>query len=108
MERPQSIEEKVSSQSLNKFFINWKIKIRIKNFRERFIWSHFDKPGSKGPRDIVEMCQSSIKTQRDFFDGIERPNDSLENQTYEESVEDHSFEIPVEIEDAQSVAKPGL
>ena len=54
------------------------------------------------------MCQSSIKTQRDFFDGIERPNDSVENETYEESVENHSFEIPVEIEDAQSVLKPGL
>ena len=108
MERPQSIEEKVSSQSLNKFCIKWKIKIRIKNFWERFIWSHFDKPGSKGPQDIVEICQSSIKTQRDFFDGIERPNDSLENETYEESVENHSFEIPVEIEDAQSVLKPGL
>ena len=54
------------------------------------------------------MCQSSIKTQRDFLYGIERPNDSLENETYEESVENHSFEIPVEFEDAQSVVKPGL
>ena len=55
---------------------------------------------------MVEMCQSSIKNQRDFFDGIERPRKTEDQEASAGNL--HQFEIPVETEDSESTIIAGF